>query len=155
MPQTLSVTYLDFSNEKSNVRFQGIDLTAANFDAQVTLRNNLLNAIGDICLGVEYKDVLGQETGGSATPPTDGNAQREKKWLCVYTDNGNPTRKLSIELPCADTSDETYFQGNSDAVDLTNVDMAAFKTAFEAYHRAPFTGNAVTLQEMYFVGRRA
>jgi hypothetical protein len=154
MPQFLSVTYNDYSNEKSNVRFQGVDLTAANFDAQVALRNTLLNAIGDITLGVEVKDSIGQETPGSLVPPTDGNAQREKKWLVSYVDDGNPTRSLSIELPCADTSDETYFQGNTDFVDLTNADMAAFVAAFEAYMTAPYTGGSVTVIGMRFVGRR-
>ena len=154
MPARTTITYQDHSREKATVSVEGIDLTAANFDAQAAAVNALANAIQGITLGAEVQLVMGNVGAGTLVPPTNPAAQRENKWLVSYVDSGNPTRTLNSEVPCADITDEDLRLPNSDEADLDHADMAAFVAAFEAYVRAPFTGNAVEVQKIIYVGRR-
>ena len=161
MPDTASVTYLDNSNEKANVQFNIATLTAANLDDQDALFLALLDAAADITLGVMNKRILTHKVAGSALIPTGVFAQKETKWLVGYTDVSttigglsNPYygKKFTVEVATPDL-DNANLQTNSDYAALTDTQVAAFVTAFQAYVRSP-TGGAVTIQYIKLVGRK-
>ena len=151
MPSQATFKYQDYSRETSSVRFDVATLTAANFDATITLINSLSTAI----LGVQVENALqskivtAQNNLISRSPATDKAAQRESKWLLTLEDN--TLHSLSRhELPLADTQ---YVVANSDFMDLSTSPGSALKTAVEAVVKSP-AGNAVSLVSVQFVGKR-
>lgn len=147
-----AITVRDYGNEAGTVNFHVPVLTAANFDAQVTLRGALQTAL----LGMIAVDMLAQIVSGNHVLNTsvgDDNplAQRENKWLIQYHETGDPTVKGTYTLPCADLSlldpnDRAHAEiGDGGPVD-------AFVTAFEAYVLSE-NGNAIAIDEITFVGR--
>lgn len=161
MPSQVSVTYLDHSRETANVQLQTTNITAANFADQATALNDLLTAAADICNGVVNKRVTNIITPGSGAAPAAATAHREGKWLIGYTDStatlaagvDNPLygKNFTVTLPvAAPTTDR--LQSNSDMADLSDADMAAFVTAFEAFARSP-SGGVPDVQYIKLVGR--
>lgn len=160
MPSTLTITYLDYSNERSTVGVNIPLVTAANFAATATLINTLVLAAADIIGGVISGRTLTIPATLSGTVPGDEEAQREEKWLIGYTDVSatlaagvnNPYygKKFTVDLPTAELS--THLTPRSDFADLAETDIAAFVTAFEAIARSP-AGGAVTVNYIKFVGR--
>jgi len=150
-----SQTRLDFSSEKSNWSINTVDLTAANVVAQLALIATLKTTVDAIVLTQPVADKVvytGSGT-GSGTPPTDPLAQRENKWLVRYV--GDATFKVfSVEIPGADLTKLTT-SPQTDFADLTDPDIAAFVTAFEAVVRSPDDPTeTVTVRNIQFVGRR-
>lgn len=160
MPSFLTVTYLDFSNERSTVGVNIPLVTAANFAATATLINDLVIAAADIIGGVINGRTLTIPASSSGTIPGDEEAQREEKWLIGYTDTlanlaaGVPNpyygKRFTTELPTAELS--AHLTPRSDYADLAEADIAAFVTAFEAIARSP-AGGSVSVDYMKFVGR--
>jgi hypothetical protein len=145
-----SRTLIDYGDEKTIFRANVAVLTAANFDAQATLRAALGTAIAGICIGnlnqVDYGNVDFQTN----LAPDDPLAQRENKWLVQYVDD--TTQQLyrcelgTADLTALDPNDRAHAHiGDADVVD-------AFVDAFEAYVLSP-DGNSVTIKEITFVGR--
>jgi len=153
MPGVYSHTYKDYSGESSTVRVEGVPLTAANFDAQVTATNDLANSIAAVTLGQSNRLSLGTQTNVSSAASANPVASREGKWLVTFTDDTDPTRKLSSEIPCADITDALLRIPNTDIADLTEARWLNFVADFEAYTRAPTTGGTVSVQSIIFVGR--
>jgi hypothetical protein len=152
MPSELTLTYLDYSREKSPAKFVGPVPVQSGFDTWVGLITALEAAIADITLGELHKEVRAYSVDiVSNDAPTDENAQRERKWLVTY--RANTSEKLfRMEIPTAKIA------GNllpaSDEADLTATDMAAFVSAFEAFQRSPDNGTeAVTVVSIRNVGR--
>lgn len=146
-----SVSMLDYSNEKSNVKFRIDQVTAGNYTAQATAVSDLQVAIGGITLGTIASRILtAEETFISRTPPSDKAAQRESKWL-VRSEDAVTHEILRHEIPTADAS---LLSSNSDLITVfpTGV-LANFKTAWEAVVVSK-AGNAVTLLSLEFVGKR-
>lgn len=152
MANRVTFTYLDYSNEKSSWSCVGVDLSGANFDAQQALIANLQSAANGLLVGTLNKTTQSIIEDGSGALPVTPSAQREVKILATYSDN-TTGRVYSCELPCPDFSLDDILQG-SDVLDITEAASAAYKTAFEAFARAPATGNAVTLNSLRLVGRR-
>ena len=152
MSNRVTFTYLDFSGEKSSWSCVGTDLSGANFDAQQALVSNLQTAANGLLQGTLNKTTQSIIEDGSGTLPASATAQREVKILASYTDNVTG-RSYNSELPCPDFTIADIIQG-TDVLDLTETASAAFKVAFEAFARAPATGNAVTLNSLRLVGRR-
>lgn len=145
-----SQTWTDYDGEHSNVRVHCVPLTAANFDAQATLRAALNVAVANITLGVLHKNMYGGEDLVSNNKATDVAAQRELKWLVSYIDDTTMT-KYSIEIPTADVAQlDPNDRAHAEIGDAGVVD--AFVTAFEAFARSP-VGNSVTVEEITLVGR--
>lgn len=144
-------TYLDYSKEKANLRLRVEEITAANIAAQLTEIQALGAAIADLSLGTLHKSAtLQNDSVISNTPPSDVNAQRERKWLVTYRDD--VTEQLyQFEIPAANLTGNLL--PNSDEADLTSTDWAAFITAFEAVVLSP-DGNAVTVESARHVGRK-
>lgn len=162
MTDVAYLKYRDFSRETSTMRLNTANMTAANLAAQQTALTTLAAAADTITTGIQAERGIQVDVQGSSTPPASEEAQIEKRWLILYNDTQQyldpPTdsvlnpgfgKLFQTEWPCADPTD--HLQTNSDLADLTETDVAAFVTAFEAYVRSPY-GGAVNVLEMRFVG---
>jgi len=144
---------LDYSNERSNTTVHVGPITALTIAGFLTDFGALRTAIEAITLGVVSQESwVGDSTVLSNTPPTDAEAQREKKWLVRYT--GDTTDKVfTLEIATAELGGG-HLLPMSDFADLTETDMAAFVTAFEDIARSPDDdAETVTVQSIQFVGR--
>ncbi len=142
---TLSVPFIDYSNERSTA---GVYVGDAITDPHAVL---LSDAIEGMSIGTKGDTALLNRSvidAGSVTPPTDHFAQRELKWLCKYTDNVNG-KAYSFTIPCADAA---LTVGNTDMADLSAGAGLALKTNFDLYAVSEL-GNAVTLNSAELIGR--
>lgn len=152
MPVTgqFNITYADYDGEKANAGVNVLALSAANYDAQETLRTAFVAAIEAMVLGELQKTEYGNRSLQSLDKAADPAAQRELKWLVQYHD-ATSLRRYSMEIPCADTDQlDPEDRANAEIGDAGIVD--AFITAFEAYVLSP-VGNAVEVDEITLVGR--
>lgn len=146
-----SFTFRDYGNEVSTVRVRQTTLTAANFDAQGTLRGTFASALVAM---TEVTPVDGFAYGNEQVNDVEGAssvyAQREAKWLVQYHESGG-TKRYSFEIPCAkltllDPDDKKHANiGDSGVVD-------AFVDAAEAFVLGP-NGSAIVIDEITHVGR--
>lgn len=161
MPDIASITYLDHSKETANAQFNIPVITAANLAGIQSDLSDLIAAAGDITLGVMRQNILTHQFAGSGAVPSDQFAQRELKWLVGYTDTsttigGEPNpyfgKNFTVECACPDL-ENANLQTNTDFAALTDTQVAAFVTAFEAYVRSP-VGGAVAVTYIKNVGRK-
>jgi len=152
MPDIAEIVVRDFSNELTTMKIHTVDLTAANLAAQQTALATLVAAAEVVIRGEIAESRLKVTTPGTAILPTDPEAQIEMAWLVTYSDTQqfldpgpdtvpNPGWGLlfTMSIPCADLSG-THLTTGSDFADLTDPDIAAFVTAFEALYRSPYSG---------------
>lgn len=144
----------DYTPEASSVQAQGLDLTAVNFDAEVTKAAALVQAIVDISIGKAIRWHLQHKTqivSNEDEPATSEYAQREAKWLVRYHANvGGAKYRAEIPAPNLTLLDA----GNKGFLDITTPASpgADFKAAWEAYVVDDF-GNGVTVDSVQHVGR--
>lgn len=163
MPDQATITIRDYSNELSRMTINTVDITAGNITAQLAALQTLVTDIGPIIYGEVAETVLKIVTPGSSTPPTDPLAQIETRWLVIYADTQQyldpPTdtvlnpgfgKLFQVEIPCADLEGDNLLT-NSDLADLTDTQIAAFVTAFQAIARSPY-GGTVTVNQIRLVG---
>lgn len=160
MPTVLSLSYLDYGNERATVQGNIPIITAGNFASIATLINNLVAAADDIVLGTLAGRLMSIVTPGSGATPVDVEAQREVKWRIKYRDNTanlaagvtNPYfgRTFGNTLPTAELTG--HLAANSDFADLANADIVAFVNAYNAFQRSPSGGVAV-VTSIEHVGR--
>jgi len=150
MPDEVYMSWGDYSHEVAGFRVRCAALTAANFDAQATLRNNLQVELLPILSGQVKKLTVTVIDGENPGWPSDQSAQRESKFLVTYVGVNDKTYRC--ELPTADLGVADILQAGSDLVDLAHADVADFITAFEALV-VDEAETAVTITEMRFVGR--
>lgn len=112
----------------------------------------LINAMDAVILGSDIKGVAVTSEvvdGGSAVPPADDNASRERKWLLRLQDSTNQ-KIFTYELG---TADNTQLPApTTDYLDLTATTGLALKTAIEVVWRSPY-GNAGVLLSVQEVHR--
>lgn len=147
-----SFTFLDFSGEKSTFTVNNDVITAATLPGFLTQFGALRDAADAITLGTLHKEMwVGDNTVLSNIRPTNPFAQRELKWLVRY--QGNTSQKVfTAEVPTADPTGRLL--PNSDQADLTNVQMAAFVTAFQDLVSSPDDpAENVTVLSIQLVGR--
>lgn len=134
-----------------------VDPNVVNFAAQSALWATFLAASEDMVLGLLYKSRWVNTVVVHASPDKadiDQGALREVKLMLRYID-ATTEKRYSCTLPTLDLSKVTYLPliGN-DAVSLTlGTEMIAFVAAFQAFVKAPLTGNAVTIIAAEVVGR--
>lgn len=145
------VTVLDYSEEKSGTSFSIGAITAVSLPGFLTQFGNWKTALGDIILGTISKDRwVGDATDISNTPPGSANAQIELKWLVTY-EGASTKKRFRQELPTADPSKTI---AGTDMADLTDTDIAAYVTAFEAVAKSPDDdAEGVNVLDMRLVGR--
>jgi len=145
-----SFTIQDYSREKSTVSWEFDAITAPTLPAFLVEFGNLRTAIDAITLGVIVADQwVGDATVFNVAPPADENAQRERKFL-VVTQDVVTFAKYKLEIPCADIVGRML--PNTDLVDLTDPQIAAFITAYEAMAQSP-ESNDLNVIEIRAVGR--
>jgi len=151
MPSQCEFTYQDYSREKSRVRFNVQTMTAANFDATISLINALSTAILGVQVenALQSKRVIAQDNLISRAAATDKASQRETKWLITLEDATLHTLSRH-EIPLADTQ---YVTANTDFMDLSAGAGDTLKSAVEAGCKSP-AGNAVNVMSVQLVGKR-
>lgn len=146
-----SITYIDYSSEKSTVKVNSALLTSGNIVAQEAAFATLISAIGAITLGnPTHEKLTALDTSLANAAPSNPLAQRENKWLVRSLDNVTG-KILRNEIPCSDLSN--LVSGTDFVTNFTAGVMLAFKTAWEAFVLSE-DGNAVTVQSLEFVGKR-
>jgi hypothetical protein len=146
-----TLTFNDYSNEKSTVSVFGETRDAANFAGQATEASALSVAIAALSIGTLVKRTVSDVILDAAGTPTDAFAQRELKWRVTYIGDTSG-KEYQIEIPCADL-DGNLVPG-TDLADLTATPWANFITAFEAYGRTPDSPTeTVTVVSARVVGR--
>lgn len=152
-----TATMMDASEEKSTYKIpmRVYSVVAGQFDADLVRLTTLKGTIATICGGVLTNDAVSPiVTRFDATPPTDSQVQRERKWLVTYQDLGT-FRRYQTELPCAmpkTGAGASRMITGTDKADLTHADIAAFVTAFEVFVDSP-DGNGINVLEIEMVGR--
>jgi len=150
MASKVTLSYIDFDNERSAFSVEGVDLTAANLVAQQSLIAALVAATGLITEGtLNREDVLLSSTIISSTPPVLGSAQREAKWLVTYVDTVTDETHQA-EIPCPDF--DLLVPGTGLLNTGAGTDGEDFVNAFEAFVRGHGT-NPVSVVNVRHVGR--
>lgn len=150
MPSRATLSYADYDSEVGTVSLRGADLTAVNFDAQVTALATLAASIASITLGAQLSNTLARNNIVGIGPASDPAAQRETKWLVQYHDDVT-FKRYTAEIPCADHDQlDPNDRAHAHIGDGSVVDQ--FVTDFEAFVVSE-AGNAVTIDEITLVGR--
>jgi len=149
-----SITFLDAGNELSNFNMYGRVVSAANFAADFGDFTDLVSATNAITLGVNTKYTYGNEVLIGGVQPTNG-AARETKLLIQYQDTVTGERYTATVPTLTPTLPE--YVVNINAKDVVKMDSPAlivtFIGAFEAFARAPRTGNDIAVIGLKVVGR--
>jgi hypothetical protein len=145
----LGLTYLDHDGDRQTVSFEGADMTAANFDAQVTEQNAVVTAIDAITLGTRVQQVrTAVVTDIGAAAPVNPFAQTNIQWIALYEDtstgNDYTTRIGTADLSLADT----IYNGAPALNVAAGGAGEALKTAWDAY--VLHDGNPTSLTAVYF-----
>lgn len=145
-----SLTFKDFSNEPSTMSFHFGAVTAVSIAGFLTDFGDFRTATEAISLG----SLVGDSWTGDITKydnalPTDVNAQRERKFEVLYQ-GATTFSKYRLEIPVADFTGRLI--DDTDLVDLTETDIAAWITAFETLCRTP-EGENVEVLQIRAVGR--
>lgn len=154
MPDQSSVTINDYDGQSGVFAMNSAILTAANFDAQMTALEAVVDSLDAITDGVNvsYGTSHRVQVASSTAKAGDPNAQRGNKWQVHAYDNtanlgaGVPNpyfqKPFSYEIPTArldlrvDNNNTVWVSGGS-----TNVAaFDPFVTAFEAYAKSPVGG---------------
>jgi len=144
-------TYIDESLEISSIDFRIREMTAATIAAVLTEAATLGAAISALSSGVLVKSQLIQDSSNfNSSPPSDPNAQRERKWLVRYQDLTN-LKYGQVEIPVALVNGDVKL-ANSDRADFTDTLWTDFIAAFETTARS-IDGNVVNVLEAILVGR--
>jgi hypothetical protein len=165
MPNIVSMKVEDYlansTGETSRSSFNIGPLTAANFAAKHAAVDTLHDAILPLIEGEIRQIAFNEVYPKSLAAVGAQTAQREKKWRVTYRDDtefldvGNTINNTgylqtySMTLPTADLS-HAAFDGQK--LDLTDTEVAAFVTAFEAVQNSPTGGNTVTVLSIEYVG---
>lgn len=146
-----NATILDYSEETSTTKVNFGAVTAVSIAGFLADFGDWKNALGNIILGTLSKDRwVGDSTNVSNTPPASPSAQIELKWLVSY-EGDTSKKKFRQEIPTADPSKTI---AGTDKADLTDVDIAAYVTAFETLARSPDDDTeTVSVLDMTLVGR--
>jgi len=148
---TTTITFNDYSNEKSSVTVHAAELTALNFDAQATEAGALSVAMNALSIGNLIRRTITQLEVDIPGTPANVYAQRELKWLVSY--RGDTSGKLfQIEIPCANLTDNLV--EGTDLADVGSVSWGNFIAALETYARSPDDDTeTVTFEGARLVGR--
>lgn len=164
--EQLTVGFLDYSEEKSSSGVHVGAVTAVSIAGLLTDIATYITAIDAITLGTLTYDALqAYRTPRGSTPPADPNAQRERAWRVFYTDttaffddpvnaipNAGFGQVFHFDVPTANFDLADVFPLNTDQADLTQAQILAFKTAFEAMARSPY-GGEVEITKIIGVGK--
>ena len=149
MPSSVSLKAQDYTDEATRFGFNIVQLTAANFDAQIALVATLQAAVDNVVLGLFDGKTVSALDVAVGPKATDENAQRESKWRVSFTDPTNPIGNGSFEIGMPDLSLLVPGEGN---MNVSAGAGAALVTAIEATVISRL-GNAITVDKIVHVGR--
>lgn len=152
MATSVKISGLDRSNEGTSCTVYMADMTALNFDAQVTAAQAVQTAIQNVSLiafdGLLYPAV---QTPAETALPANGAAQRESKFKVRVADNVEPLGSFSFEIGGADFT--SHAPSGSDFLNLTDAGaVQALVTAIET-NCVSRLGNPVTVAYIMVTGR--
>jgi hypothetical protein len=154
MPAKVSLSYLDYSGERSTANWYTNEPSGATFDVEAWEGDmlDIAQAIDAITLGTRGAwNISYQVEAGSQALPASAVAQREIG-LRVFFQDDTTGDMYSLVLPCPDLA--LLAQSATDNVDLTITEMAAFVAAFEAGALSKAL-HSVTVTGAKIIGRRA
>jgi hypothetical protein len=163
--ERLTVGFIDYSGENSNSSINVGTVTAVSLPGLLSDIAAYITAIDGITLGTVRDDTLvAYSTNRSSTPPSDSNAQRERKWLVRYTDttaffddpinaipNAGFGKIFTFTIPTADLGGANLL-ANTDKANPADTQIAAYIAAFEALARSPY-GGVCEILDITAVGR--
>ena len=151
MPHFLTFAVRDASDELSRFSVYHGAITAASIAGYLTQVGALRTALSNMILGtVASEQITMDSTVLSNALPGTPNAQIELKLQFNY-EGDTSHKKFRIEVP---TADPAKLIAGTDVVDLTDSEVAAFITAFEAIGRSPDADTeTVTVLNARLVGR--
>jgi hypothetical protein len=149
MSSRLNLTYHDYDDEVAQTSFRGVELTAANFDAQDALMNAVRDAVEAVSLGKLNKvGKIASEASPYSGPADSAQAQREMKWLVRMYDAVTGAT-VNVQIPCPDFS---LLEENSNRMDPTSDEYIALVAAIEDFHLS-VAENAVEVIDVILIGR--
>ena len=157
MPATESsqfgLTIMDYSRERSNLKFGIIQLGAATFAAHITVRDAFINALESVIDGVIQSSRSSLDKNFAGTAPSNAESSREKKILVSMYD-GTANKPFSFTIPTRKAFNGTTWipLSHSDEIDPDCTDADALITACNNIARSPY-GNAATVIKLTAVGR--
>lgn len=145
----VNISGLDYSGESTRFGVYITDLTAVNFDAQITAAQAVQTACQNVSLiAFDGIQVLALDTPKETAKPASPYAQRESKWLVTMSDNVNANlNQFEIGGP-----DLTLLASDGATLDVSAGAGAALVTALEA-NLISRDGNAMTFVQAIHVGR--
>ena len=149
MPSAVVLKSLDYGSEPTRFGFNIVQLTAANFDAQVALVATLQGAVDNVVLGLFDGKTIQALDIAVGPKATDVNAQRESKWRVTFTDDVQPEGNGSFEIGMPDLS---LLVAGTGLMDVSAGAGAALVTAIENTVVSRL-GNAVSVTQITHVGR--
>jgi hypothetical protein len=129
-------------------------ITALSLPGFLTQFGALRTAIDNLTLGTLFKEIwTGDSTVLSNIAPTDPNAQRELAYEVSMVDGDDGGgRVYTFTIACADTS---KLIPGTDKVDLTDMEVAEFITAYETIATLPNDPeSSVEIIGIRIIGRR-
>lgn len=144
---------LDYSMSKSSFSFSFGAITALSLPAFLTQFGALRSALQNIIIGTIAKERwVGDETILSNIPPLESAAQRELAWRVYYAGTEGSRRLKHCDIATADTG---LLLSGSDMADMSDPNIAAFVTAFEAIATDPEDEEAAAIvAKIQLIGRR-
>lgn len=149
MPSSGVLKAKDYGNEQTRFGFRVVQLTSANFDAQVALVDALQTAANNVSLGTFSGKSVKAVDVKVGVKATDVDAQRESKWRVTYLDTVSDVGDGSFEIAMPDLS---LLVADTGKMDVSAGAGAALVTAIENAVVSSL-GNAVTVENIIHVGR--
>lgn len=160
------LTFMDRNKQKSSIRLRIGPVTAGTLAGYLTTTGTLRSAIEALTLTtVQKTQLLVFDNLLSNVVPTSGFAKRELKLLVKYRDveeffdaptnsiyNENFGQSQTAEIPGPNLALPDIYLGDTEYLDLTQTQVAAFKTAFEAVVLSDGGGD-VQIESIKVVGR--
>lgn len=132
-----SITLVDFSDEETTFGANMGAISAVTIAGFLAQFGTMVSTTDAITLGnVRQTSWTGDRTKFDADPPTDVNAQRERKFQVSYQ-GATTFSKYSLTIGTANLELTGLFGANVDEVDLSQTEIAAWITAFEAMAKTP------------------
>lgn len=150
MAGAFSINMIDRDDDNRQFTLPATTITAANHDAQAALAAALVAGIEGISrLVTKQWDFVANRTVTGSARPTAGSAQVNIEWQVTYVE-ATTLDVRTVRIGGANLDIAGILLPGSNVADLTNTEMAAFKSAFEAYILGD-SGNAVTVQQVAFL----
>lgn len=141
---------IDYDRDTRQFSVPITEASSANHD---TLKGNVVAlqlAIAAIShCNIPYYDFVADRQIVSPVPPSIQAAQVNIQWKVTYVDSVTSAIE-TVRIPGADLTLAGVLKPASNEAELTQTEMAAFKTAFEAVTLSD-AGNAVAIQKVEFL----